>query len=232
MGKLSTGPYVRDVVLPIVEATWTKLGELGFVRHLGTGFLVGNPSKLITASHVVDGIENAVAMRIVDGRWMSIDLRSRSSHPTEDICVINIDAAEPLFSFMVPTSAPQFSSGNYQVWGYPEDILFDQGARDPRGRILQQPDLIYSAGHIRRRASVSFPGLRGSSFYELSAVAGAGVSGAPVIISVGPLWRVIGVYVGERTVQNADRPPREWAYAVRFDGVLDWLGNEGVALSP
>lgn len=86
------------------------------------------------------------------------------------------------------------------------------------GQAIIRPDLVYNEGYIRRRYTGSIPALWGSSFYELSEVAGAGSSGAPISKPTAPIWEVIGIYVGEKVNDRATSV----SYAVREDSFRDW----------
>lgn len=68
--------------------------------------------------------------------------------------------------------------------------------------MVPRPDLVYSEGHIRRRLIDSRQTLFGGHRqFELSSAAGAGCSGAPVLLDhpAHDAWQVIGVYVGQRS---------------------------------
>jgi len=113
-------------------------------------------------------------------------------HPVEDVALFRLPADDYYSPFSVVASQ-HYSSAEYSVWGYPEDEHHDRMAA---GGLA--PDLVYSAGHIRRRVSYELPSVApGRSFYELSTPAGNKCSGAPVSELTNP-WHVIGVYVGER----------------------------------
>jgi hypothetical protein len=122
-------------------------------------------------------------------------------------------------SWMRPCTRWEGASGGYGLWGYPEDVYHEIVTDGiARGR----PDLIFSQGHIRRRISnVPLSSIQRSQFFELSAIAGEGCSGSPVIIwPPGATWEVIGVYCGERVSQSE---PISVGYAVRMDAVADWV---------
>jgi hypothetical protein len=91
------------------------------------------------------------------------------------------------------------------------------------GHARPRPDLVYTQGYIRRRISdIPIPGIRGNGFFELSEVAGAGCSGSPVmLITSGPAWLVIGVYVGQRIAAGDDLV--RVGYAAREDLFRDWV---------
>ncbi len=222
--------FLRDVVVPIVRATFVKAGEFKYEGLLGTGFLVGDGSKLITAGHVVSAAGTEVGLQVVNGEWRSIGLVNRKFHPTLDICVCETQLATPQGSWLNVSTEPQHASCNYQLWGYPDDVVYDHGSVSAEGVTLQCPDLVFSSGHIRRRFTGYVPSLKGAQFYELSQVAGNGCSGAPVIAHQARNWAVIGIYAGERTIISAEKAIKEISYATRLDGAVDWLKEQGIAV--
>jgi hypothetical protein len=224
------GSLVRDVVIPIVSAKFVKQGEFKYEGLLGTGFLIGDGSRLLTAAHVLQSDCVAVGLQVVGGEWRSMGLVNCKIHPVLDICLCETQLAKPQESWLHISSVPQHASCSYSLWGYPDDVVYDHGVISEDGLALQNPDLVYSAGHIRRRFSGSVPSLKGSEFYELSQVAGSGCSGAPVILHQSGNWKVIGVYSGERSIVAVDKATKEIGYATRLDGASVWLKENGVAV--
>lgn len=229
-GGYNGDSLLRDVIVPIVGATFVKPGEFKYEGLLGTGFFVGNGSKLVTAGHVLPAAGPEVGLQVVNGEWQSVGLVNRKFHPVLDICVCDTQLAVPQGSWLNVLSEPQHASCNYQLWGYPDDVVYDHGSVSPQGRALQRPDLVFSSGHIRRRFSGSIPSLQGSQFYELSQVAGNGCSGSPVIAHQAGNWAVIGIYAGERTIMSAEKAIKEIGYATRLDGAADWLREQGITV--
>lgn len=220
---------IRDVVLPIVTVDLCASEKrLKYTAFLGTGFLIGPPCFIVTAQHVLRGAKNVIAMRVVDSKWHPVQLGGFRFHPTEDVAVGSVNADFREDTFLRISTQSCFSSSAYDLWGYPSDLLTDAGEMSPDGRVLQSPDLIFNRGYIRRRVSHKMPQLIGSSFYELNEVAGAGCSGAPIIGSVGKIWAVIGLYVGERTIEIGGSSMRQMAYALRFDAIEDWFTEIGL----
>jgi hypothetical protein len=113
--------------------------------------------------------------------------------------------------------------------GYPENLLYEVVEADA---VIPRPDLIYTQGYIRRRISSELPGLKGNAFFELSEIASDGCSGSPVLrMQAGQdsLWYVVGVYVGQRTIEGSD--PVRMAYALREEAVRDWVPDlAGISL--
>jgi hypothetical protein len=107
------------------------------------------------------------------------------------------------------------------LWGYPEDLFFeDVDHRDALGRVPPRPDLVCCKGYIRRRLSMALPGIRGTEFFEVSDLAGAGCSGSPLFTNRSPdrAWDVVGVYVGERRREDGVSV----GYAARIESIADW----------
>jgi Trypsin-like peptidase domain len=213
---------IRNVVLPIVEVEGTP-PNLAYKRLLGSGFLIGGSAYLLTAAHVFRPCQPgyAVALRVVDGRFETIQLENIIEHPTEDVAICSVKIPNHVISFLQPSSMAEHQSADCHVWGYPSDVLYDSGETVAAGRTLQRPELIFMKGYIRRRVTRPIPPFKGSQFYEINDSAGAGCSGAPMIVF--PTWRVCGVYMGEVTSEQGGNPIRSRGYAVRMEAVADWL---------
>ena len=86
------------------------------------------------------------------------------------------------------------------------------------GIFVPRPDLIYSEGYIRRRITgLKVPTVKGTQLFELSAVAGRGCSGSPVLKTGAVLSAVIGIYVSEKVNDET-----AVAYAVREEAFREW----------
>ena len=218
---------IINLVMPIIEVEFSH-AVMSYKRLLGTGFVLDQGNRFVTAKHVVQGAATFVAFETVDRRFVSVDLRMIATHPKEDFAVFELNPPRP-GSGLKLDSTPQNSSLKYDMWGYPEDFLFESDQRGAHGAILPRPELIYTAGYIRRRVSHSLLGLPGNCFYELSSIAGSGSSGGPIIeINRSTLhWHIFGIYIGERTIEVANRPPREIAYAARIDADVDFFRDNG-----
>lgn len=225
---------VSNIILPIAEVEWLK-GEMAFRRFMGTGFVLNQGDRFLTAKHVIANKSSYVAMETIDQRWTSVGLELIDVHLREDVAVFQISPSRaPTGGKLVGTS--HHSSMRYDMWGYPEDLLFDNGQLRGDGTTAQRPELVFNSGYVRRRVTQTIPGLLGESFYELSAVAGCGSSGAP-ILNMGEMklvsgerqrdWQVWGIYVGERSIRTGEGVPREIAYAIRVDSILDFLRKTG-----
>ncbi|MCF3935714.1 serine protease [Acuticoccus sp. M5D2P5] len=221
---------ILNHILPIIEFEYESPSEIKFIKLSGTGFLLKPSYKLITAKHVLNTNTKQMALQIQYDRWAPVKFEIIKHHPNEDISVIDARPTVTDHPFLQASIKHHNSGGKYHLFGYPEDILFDREHNDQFGRRQQYPDLVYNSGYIRRRTNFTIPGLVGSAFFELSEVAGTGCSGAPIITQLGENWEVSGLYLGERTIENANYPPRELAYALRFDSIEGWLRESGVFL--
>jgi hypothetical protein len=220
---------IRDIVVPIVEVRKTVGNEDEFIRLLGTGFYLAENNVFLTASHVVRGVKNFAALFVFNGHWHSRGFSKCVMHPTEDIVALWAAGSAPLAASWLKIDAyEQHASGQYELWGYPEDVLYDAAVKKADGTAYQNPDLIYTKGYIRRRVSFEMPGVKGANLFELSEVAGSGCSGGPMITRRGNEWYVSGIYLGERRTQLGDGPIRELAYALRISAVRAWLIAQGI----
>ena len=187
---------VISYVIPLALTSHGDGGDWRLEEIAGTGFLVAEGRGLgVTARHIAHNLERGTAAAVfaqADGTWRAVQILKFEQHPVEDVALFRLPADNYYSPFSVVASQ-HYSSAEYSVWGYPEDEHHDRMAA---GGLA--PDLVYSAGHIRRRVSYELPSVApGRSFYELSTPAGHKCSGAPVSELTNP-WHVIGVYVGER----------------------------------
>jgi len=187
---------VISYVIPLVLTSRGDSGDWRLEEIPGTGFLVAEGRGLgVTARHIAHNLERGTAAAVfaqADGTWRAVQILKFEQHPVEDVALFRLPADDYYSPFSVVASQ-HYSSAEYSVWGYPEDEHHDRMAAGGSA-----PDLVYSAGHIRRRVSYELPSVApGRSFYELSTPAGHKCSGAPVSELTNP-WHVIGVYVGER----------------------------------
>jgi len=205
------GDEIRDYVFPLVEVEGSDVK-----RFLGTAFLIGNRGVGLTAAHVLrDSDDEQVVGLFVDRRtWFPVGVLNWEIHPVEDVAALRLEGTE-WNSFMCLSNSSEGQSLHYRSFGYPVDAMYDLSRN---GYAARRPDLVYSEGYVRRRLSCFLPGLVGTSFYELSAVAGSGCSGSPILKFVQPVWPVVGIYVGER--RNEDGV--EVGYATREESFRDW----------
>lgn len=227
MRKLSNSPFLVDSPLSVFPQSDAlrdhvfPLFDLGMeeFKFLGTGFFIGQQSFALTAGHVVKNSVAAAALLASEEGWMVFEVTSVECHPEEDLAVLQMQPpglGVNWSTFSTLKKRDTRSSLSYHLWGYPEDAAIELIAQ---GKGLR-PDLVYSEGHVRRRISdVPLPGIFGSQFIELSAVAGAGCSGSPVFIrSSGDNWDLCGVYIGERVNDRATSV----GYAVVLDKLAEW----------
>jgi len=210
------GDGIRDYVFPIC-----RVEEGNLVGFLGTAFLIGTRGYAITAAHCLSAETGLAAIFVGHDGWYSWGVTEGHEHPTEDIALIRL-AGRGWKSIFTVSPAPEHSSRDYSSFGYPEDAYWEVVRNDVAA---PRPDLVYTQGYVRRRLTdIPLGHIRGSSFYELSDVAGAGCSGSPIFVRERPRWRVFGVYVGERRTEGGSSV----GYAVRSDAFADWQ-PEGLA---
>lgn len=224
---------LTDFVLPIVEVEQQGHG-LGYRTLLGSGFLIGDSTKLLTARHVLESgtPEHAVALIIRDGAWITVQLDNIRHHATEDVSLCDVNIADHPNDCFNPTSAPAYQSADCHIWGYPTDVLYDAEERSPSGAMLQRPELIFTKSYIRRRISKEVRPFRGRAFFEIGDSAGSGCSGGPMIIPrPGVNWNVVGIYIGESiSTTGTEDPSRFRGYSLRVEAIADWLRSEGVTV--
>lgn len=234
---------IGDFVFPLIVAKRVGDDEIAMVAFLGTGFLLGSRGFALTASHVVRAPlppDHAIVGMFVEpgtNSWKGWHVDVCDHHPTEDVALLRVrDGTWPTSVFTVSFER-HYSALPYMLFGYPSANLYEM-ANDvsPDGTVRGRPDLIYSAGHVRRRATFAIPSLRGTNFYELSQPVGRGCSGSPVFRARGQVWEVVGIYVADQninvpfeTLDNNLNPvirtlemPGALAYAVRMDSLAGW----------
>ncbi len=210
---------IRDNVLPLIEVDIDE-AEAGVTLRcfVGSAFLIGRRSFAITAAHVVASPKRiAVAFATPTG-WFAHPIAAIETHPSEDVAVFRVKT-ENLRSICRVVGSRENSGLRYMQFAYPEEMMFEL---PHDGRTDGRPDLVYLEGYIRRRTNHQIPAILGQSLYEVSAVAGSGCSGSPIIRAPragGGVWNVIGVYVGEKVNERGVGV----GYAVRSDAFSDWI---------
>ncbi|NVM75943.1 hypothetical protein FHW83_001730 [Duganella sp. SG902] len=217
-------PKISDVVCPIFLGAW-KDNEFEYRTITGTTFSIGKRGFAITAAHVIDQIADdgggaAVGAVSAAGVWVPIRILESEKHPTEDVGILRL-ASIPHPSWLVISHTSENQSCTYDCWGYPIAIAELSSKYEEDG--LDNPDLVYTHGYIRRRISRSLPMsvYRGVAFYEISDIAGDGCSGGPVIKKKsvgGATWDILGIYIGASQASGI-----EVAYATRADAFADWV---------
>jgi hypothetical protein len=209
------GDNVRDWVLPVVTAERRSGGV--HVAFRGTGFLLKDSETVITARHVARSLGDGPAGVLVpdsDNAWRLHVFTDVDEHTTEDMASLTLPGGDRGSPIVLDALKEEHSAMQYMLFGYPIDVQYEVIAE---GSAMPRPDLVYAEGYVRRRlTNVEVPSMPGSRFYELSAPAGSGFSGAPMIRRPSEgLWHVVGVYVGQRTNETEDV---RVGYATRLAG--------------
>ncbi|MBW3662696.1 MAG: serine protease [Actinobacteria bacterium] len=207
---------VRDWVVPIGAIRADN--EHATFEFRGTGFALEGEARMITAAHVVHGLtaQELGFLTVREGAWTVNEILHVQTHPEEDIA--KLDLVGPLAgSPLVANPDWQGSAMPYTMWGYPMDAQYDivvDGLAHPR------PDLVFTAGHVRRRVSHPVEEVTGQRLLELGTAAGRGCSGSPVLRDPG--WQVVGVYISER---HNEAEGIRVGYAVRMADVIEWVST-------
>lgn len=225
---------VRHCVIAIATLDSAD-GVAKIVSTHGTAFLIGNRGFALTAKHVLAGKSQPLAALTMAGAggWTSANIVAREMHPSEDVAIVKLDPGSCKSGFQLSSSF-EMASSRYQIFAYPVDATRLEAARG------EFPDLVYTEGYIRRRYSASiYPAtgsstpagasqVTGTSFFELSQLAGAGTSGGPVF-DLADSMQVIGIYSAEKhtphVITSGDKPVTQLtsvSYAVRGDAFRDW----------
>lgn len=193
----------------------------------GTAFFIGGDGIAVTAGHVGQDLQSGgepVALFATDKQWISVPISDWEGHPTEDIATLKLKGSWD--SIIEISFASEFSSCEYELWGYPERVAHEirssaETAEEAASAV--KPDLIYNRGYVRRRISRSLPVsvYSGECFYELSEVAGSCCSGAPLIKRqrAGGPWQAFGIYIGEETGSGHTSV----GFGSRFDAIASWV---------
>lgn len=216
-GMFKQSDAIRDYIFPIAIAE-KKGNEIAIKRVLGTGFFIGNQGFALTAGHVISGSEREILIAMFalpEGGWYGHQILAREVHDSEDVALLKVDG-HGWKSFLRLSNSLEHASCKYRLWGYPDDTTFELVVNM---KVALRPDLIYNEGYIRRRYNGELPVIKGSAFFELSEIAGSGASGAPICKINGPVWDVIGIYVGEKINDRATSV----SYATREEAFRNWV---------
>src|ERR1043165_1803359 len=205
-------PLCRDFIFPICECAPNEGGGgFRFVRFLGTGFLFGSAGFALTASHVLGSPTDQrllMAMFVAPNQhWLGARILRRHIHPTEDVAVIQLEPVSglPWYSPFGLSSTPAHSSCRYSLFGYPEDVA-NELVNESTSRVETRPDLVYSEGHVRRRATLALPSVRGSAGVGPDLLhATVGVPPHPPAVLVVLVPRALGLF-GAVVVPVGPRP--------------------------
>lgn len=165
-----------------------------------------------------------------DSGWFFFEFIEEEFHPSQDVAIFRTKL-DPEFELSRVTSSPEYASSEYTLWGYPEHVAFELHGKIPEiipGVKIIKPEIVYQQGYVRRRISrnIPFDMFRGNSFYEVSEVAGARCSGAPIYkkssvpsVTTLKIWDVIGIYIGEQTSEKIHAV----GICVRSDSFANWV---------
>ncbi len=220
MIPLTGSTEIRELVFPIMDVPEKDQPA----KLIGTGFFIGKRGFAVTAAHVIDQMDPEIAYAgFVDKNtygFIGEKINFFEKHPTEDVALIHLPNRPQESSFRI-SSTKEIASCDYNIWGYPMEVAQEllKNPISPDAPKYERPDLIYSKGHVRRLISRELPFhiYRGSYFYELSAIAGDGCSGGPMVSLRNikpPIDNVVGVYIG---AQNKD------GLAVRTERIASWV---------
>ena len=212
--------YIRDFVFPLATAEKSEQ-QYAFRLFLGSGFLFGNKGFALTAAHVIEKYVNELLITMFvgeDNKWYAFEISNNETHPKEDVAILKIQGGQWKSPFRMRNKW-EGSSARYQMFGYPEDAVYDL-TDSSSNKVAPRPDLVYTEGYIRRRITFNpgIPNVKGDSFFELSEIAGPGCSGSPVYINNNLVLDVIGIYVGEKLNDRRTSV----SYAVREDAFRNW----------
>jgi hypothetical protein len=181
-----------------------------------------NNNICYTAQHVLVGNENSSLMAMFTGSdcgWVGFDITNIEHHPSCDASRFKIvgQSFKTIFTFSI---TPEHASCNIRCFGYPNDCLHEINNCGP---IMARPDLVYFQGYIKKRVSFKpgFSMIKGIGFYEINEYFQAGCSGSPVFVikSPGNVWDIIGIYVGDKQVNDSPR----LGYVLRNDQYSEWM---------
>lgn len=136
-------------------------------------------------------------------------------HPQEDLAAFQL-SGDNWGTVIAMGAVDVRASFEYCTWGYPVDVLHEVVTG---GVAVPRPDLVFTAGHVRRRIrNLNQPKVKGSLLAELTVPAGSGCSGGPVL-SRRPqdAFSLAGMYLGERISDEV-----QVGYALLTEVFADW----------
>jgi hypothetical protein len=215
---------VRDFVLPVCNLGHDEEGNVvkDDAQLVGTCFLIGRRGYALTAAHVLRQVKNDIARVLIPNPqgWDACLIRLGEAHPTEDVGLLKIDLPRPITSPVLFAANEPPPSLEYSMWAYPEVIAREIESHErPPDSLDFNPSPVYFRGYLRRKLNYSpnpsFDIYIGKHFYEVSEIAGACCSGAPLSTIATPPG-VFAIYIGE------EQASRRCGYAANLMRVLDW----------
>jgi len=210
---------ISHYIFPIFTAKQSK-AVLEHDRNVGTGFIVNTSGLALTASHCIQGDNDFYAMFPQNNYFMAVRLKIVETHPKEDVALVQLQLSEKCESACRLSNEDVRGSLDYFSFGYPVCAYRLSPEHKPT------PDLIYTAGYVRRNYPFSLTNIKGNDFIELSVVGGAGYSGSPIfnVCAKGQkLWGVIGIYLGEASISVGENDKQSFGYAVKTRSFIDWF---------
>jgi len=221
---------LTSVIIPLMRATYTDDSKkvIQITNLYGTAFLIGKQGFALTAGHVIDQLlegldpeKDAIITHIHNKHGLfPFGISRFERHPKQDIGIIKLNY-DIFDSWLQIDPVKQYAGMDYHGWGYPIETA------NEKGKLVEghppSPSMIFTKGYIRRTINREiYPTMIyfGNAYYEVSELGGGGYSGAPIINinSIrAPKWKVMGVYVGEKS----DAPAV--GYVIRSDSFYDWI---------
>lgn len=152
---------VSKMIWPILD----NLGD-GNLEYLGCCFFVGNPPKLVTCRHILEGAIRATAQSPSDKNFLIENIKF---HHKLDLAIADVRSSE--MQIFEPLSCPLTMGGELVANAYLKTMIKDEKSILPH----------FSKGYITSTPLGSFLN-QGRGVYNLSFPSLAGYSGAPVFV--------------------------------------------------
>jgi hypothetical protein len=216
---------VSDFVLAICDLKFNEDGSLDKenCQLIGTCFLIGSRGYALTAAHVLEQMTLRFAHVLFSkgGDWDASLIERYEIHPTEDIGILQLDLPRPIASPITFAETDPYPNAEYSMWAHPEEVAYEfKYHNKPIDFLDFRPSPVYFKGYLGRKIDYSpnpsYGPSKGSSFYEVSEIAGACSSGSPLSTLDDP-YAVFAIYAGE------ERAGRKCGYAANLTKVIKWV---------